>query len=131
MVDPQNHRLKWVRAGHDAALVYDPATDGFEDLYGSGLALGWDENYQYEDNEYADLSAGQIIFLGTDGIWETFDMAGNPFGKEPLKDIIRHKAAASADEIMNEILTALARFRQGEEPEDDVTLVVIKIVEDG
>jgi len=131
MVDPQNHRLKWVRAGHDAALVYDPASDGFEDLYGSGLALGWDENYQYEDNEYADLSAGQIIFLGTDGIWETFDMAGNPFGKEPLKDIIRHKAAASADEIMNEILTALARFRQGEEPEDDVTLVVIKIVEDG
>ncbi len=131
MVDPQNHRLKWVRAGHDAALLYDPARDGFEDLYGSGLALGWDENYQYEDNEYADLSAGQIIFLGTDGIWETFDMGGNPFGKEPLKDIIRHKAAASAAEIMNEILTALARFRQGGEPEDDVTLVVIKIVEDG
>lgn len=131
MVDPQNHRLKWVRAGHDAALLYDPASDGFKDLYGSGLALGWDENYQYEDNEYADLSAGQIIFLGTDGIWETFDTAGKPFGKEPLKDIIRHKAAASAAEIMNEILTALARFRQGEEPEDDVTLAVIKIVEDG
>jgi serine phosphatase RsbU (regulator of sigma subunit) len=31
---------------------------------------------------------------------------------------------------MNEILAALTRFRQGEEPEDDVTLVVIKIVED-
>jgi serine phosphatase RsbU (regulator of sigma subunit) len=130
MVDSHNHRLKWVRAGHDAALLYDPASDGFEDLYGSGLALGWDENYQYEENEHADLREGQIIFLGTDGIWETFDMAGNPFGKEPLKDIIRHKAAASAAEIMNKILTALARFRQGEEPEDDVTLVVIKIVED-
>ena len=50
-------------------------------------------------------------------------------GKEPIKDIIRHKAPASADEIMNEILTALTRFRQGKEPEDDVTLVVIKIVE--
>ena len=130
MVDSQNHRLKWVRAGHDAALLYDPAGDGFEDLYGSGLALGWDETYQYEENEYADLSAGQIIFLGTDGIWETFDMAGNPFGKEPLKDIIRHNAEASAAKIMNEILAALTRFRQGEEPEDDVTLVVIKIVED-
>jgi serine phosphatase RsbU (regulator of sigma subunit) len=50
-------------------------------------------------------------------------------GKEPLKDIIRHKALAYADEIMNEILTALTRFRQGKEPEDDVTLAVIKIVE--
>jgi serine phosphatase RsbU (regulator of sigma subunit) len=129
-VDSQNHRLKWVRAGHDAALLYDPTRDEFEDLYGSGLALGWDENYQYEENEHTDLTAGQIIFMGTDGIWETFDLAGNPFGKEPLKGIIRHKAAASAAEIMNEILAALTRFRQGEEPEDDVTLVVIKIVED-
>jgi serine phosphatase RsbU (regulator of sigma subunit) len=130
MVDPQNHWVKWVRAGHDAALLYDPASDKFEELYGSGLALGWDENYQYEENIFADLIAGQIIFLGTDGIWETFDNNGNPFGKEPVKDIIRQKAAASADEIMNEILTALRRFRQGKEPEDDVTLVVIKIVED-
>jgi hypothetical protein len=31
---------------------------------------------------------------------------------------------------MNEILTALARFRQGLEPEDDVTLVVVKITDD-
>lgn len=130
MVDPQNHRLKWVRAGHDAALLYDPASDGFEDLYGSGLALGWDENYQYEENVRTDLIEGQIIFLGTDGIWETFDIDGNPFGKKPIKDIIRQKAAASADEIMNEILIALRRFRQGKEPEDDVTLAVIKIVED-
>ena len=130
MVDPQCHRVKWVRAGHDAAILYDPASDGFEDLYGSGLALGWDENYQYEENEHVDLTAGQIIFLGTDGIWETFDKTGTPFGKEPIKDIMRQKADASAEEIMNEILTALTRFRQGEEPEDDVTLVVIKIVED-
>ena len=35
-----------------------------------------------------------------------------------------------SDEIMNEILTALRRFREGKEPEDDVTLVVIKIAED-
>jgi serine phosphatase RsbU (regulator of sigma subunit) len=130
MVDLQYHRVKWVRAGHDAAILYDPATDGFEDLYGSGLALGWDENYQYEENVHTDLTTGQIIFLGTDGIWETFDKNGNPFGKEPIKDIIRQKATASADQIMNEILTALRRFRQGKEPEDDVTLVVIKIVED-
>ena len=129
-IDPKKKQLKWVRAGHDAALVYDPAGDTFVDLYGPGLALGWDQNYPYEENEHADLTAGQIIFLGTDGIWETFDKTGNPFGKEPLKDIIRQKAKASAEEMIDEILTALERFRQGNEPEDDVTMVVIKIVED-
>jgi serine phosphatase RsbU (regulator of sigma subunit) len=129
-IDPQKKQLKWVRAGHDAALLYDSAGDTFVDLYGPGLALGWDQNYPYEENEHADLTAGQIIFLGTDGIWETFDKTGNPFGKESIKDIIRQKATASAEDIMNEILTALERFRQGNEPEDDVTMVVIKIVED-
>jgi sigma-B regulation protein RsbU (phosphoserine phosphatase) len=68
--------------------------------------------------------------MGTDGFWDTFDKTGNPFGKEPLKDIIRQKAMASAEELIDEILTALERFRQGNEPEDDVTMVVIKIVED-
>ena len=100
MIDPQKKRLKWVRAGHDAALLYDPADDTFVDLYGPGLALGWDQNYPYEENEHADLTAGHIIFLGTDGIWETFDKTGNPFGKEPLKDIIRQKAKASAEEMI-------------------------------
>jgi serine phosphatase RsbU (regulator of sigma subunit) len=130
MVDPANQLLKWVRAGHDAALLYDPANDSFEDLYGSGLALGLDENYQYQENQRTDLKKGQIIFSGTDGIWETFNFNNEPFGKEPLKEIIRHKAAASASEIMNHILGALDHFRQGREPEDDVTLVVVKITDE-
>jgi serine phosphatase RsbU (regulator of sigma subunit) len=130
MVDPANQLLKWVRAGHDAALLYDPANDSFEDLYGSGLALGLDENYQYQENQRTDLKKGQIIFSGTDGIWETFNFNNEPFGKEPLKEIIRHEAAASASEIMNHVLGALDHFRQGREPEDDVTLVVVKITDE-
>jgi hypothetical protein len=129
MVDPANQLLKWVRAGHDAALLYDPDSEVFEDLYGAGLALGLDETYRYEENQRTDLRKEQIIFIGTDGIWETFNSTHTPFGKESLKEIIRHNAAASADEIMNHILQALDQFRQGREPEDDVTLVVIKITD--
>ena len=130
MIDPANHFLKWVRAGHDAALLYDPDSRDFEELYGSGLAMGLDEAYLYQENQRTDLRKGQIIFLGTDGIWETFDSTHTPFGKESLKGIIRENAAAGANEILNHILHALDQFRQGQEPEDDVTLVVIKIVED-
>jgi hypothetical protein len=129
-VDTQNHLVKWVRAGHDAPLLYDPVSDRFEELYGSGLALGWDENYPYEENQRTGLTKGQIIFMGTDGIWETFDLNNKPFGKKPLKDIIRRNAAASAEDIRNKILDALAHHRQGQEPEDDVTLIVIKMIED-
>jgi hypothetical protein len=130
MVDPANHLLKWVRAGHDAALLYDPISEDFEELYGSGLALGLDETYQFEENQRTDLRKGQIIFIGTDGIWETFNSTNTPFGKEPLKEIIRNNASASASEIKDYILKALDHFRQGRDPEDDVTLVVVKITDD-
>jgi serine phosphatase RsbU (regulator of sigma subunit) len=130
IVDPVKQLLKWVRAGHDAALVYDPANDRFENLYGSGLALGLDENYAYQENEWKGLAKGQIIYIGTDGAWEAVNSEGKFFGKESIKEIIRQNAASSANEILNGILAALNRFRQGLEPEDDVTLVVIKITED-
>jgi sigma-B regulation protein RsbU (phosphoserine phosphatase) len=31
--------VQWVRAGHDPALIYDPAADAFDELKGHGLAL--------------------------------------------------------------------------------------------
>ena len=130
IVDPVKKLLKWVRAGHDAALLYDPANDRFENLYGSGLALGLDENYLYQENEWKSLAKGQIIYIGTDGAWEAVNSEDKFFGKEPIKEIIRQNAASSANEILNGILTALNRFRYGLEPEDDVTLVIIKITDD-
>ena len=83
-VDPANKSLSWVRAGHDAALVYNPSTDGFEELFGPGMALGLDENYRYEENERAILAKGELIFLGTDGIWETRNPDGRLYGKQAL-----------------------------------------------
>jgi hypothetical protein len=129
-VDPANKSLNWVRAGHDAALVYNPSTDGFEQLFGEGMALGLDENYRYEENEPAELVPGEIIFLGTDGIWETRNADGRLFGKQAVQDILRQNATASAGEILDKILTALSRFRGSLEPEDDVTIVVVKVEED-
>lgn len=125
--DPANMSLHWVRAGHDPAIFFDPATDTFEELQGPGLALGVDENWQYKENEKTGLAKGQVILIGTDGIWETRNPQGKLFGKAPLYDIIRQNAASSASQILDTIFEALDRFKQGLRAEDDITLVVIKI----
>ena len=39
-IDPGNKRLQWVRAGHDPAILYDPKQNTFEELTGTGIALG-------------------------------------------------------------------------------------------
>jgi sigma-B regulation protein RsbU (phosphoserine phosphatase) len=123
-------RLRWIRAGHDPAILYDPDSDTFEELKGDGLALGIDEDWIFEENEKADLKPHQIIFLGTDGIWEAHNSEGDMFGKASVYDIIRQNSSANAAEIKEAIIDSLNNFRGEAEPDDDVTLVVIKVLTD-
>jgi serine phosphatase RsbU (regulator of sigma subunit) len=48
------------------------------------------------------------------------------FGKEPIFDAVRNHHNGSANDILEAILSALAKFQEGAKKEDDVTLVVIK-----
>jgi sigma-B regulation protein RsbU (phosphoserine phosphatase) len=116
----------WVRAGHDPALLYDASTNEFDELLGYGLALGVD--YSFEYNQFSrKLAPGQIVLIGTDGIWEMNNEAGEMFGKDRVKQIIRSNASASSREIIAAITEALKRFRGNKLPDDDVTMVVIKV----
>jgi sigma-B regulation protein RsbU (phosphoserine phosphatase) len=73
-------------------MMYEPEEDRFEELVGSGLPLGIDKSFGYTDYEIDHLSAGTIIALGTDGIWEASDAEGHVFGKERFRQIIRASA---------------------------------------
>ena len=128
-VDLVNQRLNWVRAGHEPAIFYDPASNNFEELCGSGQALGVNGAYRFEENEKLSLAKGQIILVGTDGIWEAHNSKGEMLGKETVCEIIRQYASGSATEILNAIVDFQQRFLNGVPAEDDATLVVIKIYE--
>ena len=126
-VDPQKDRLHWVRAGHDPALIYDPASEQFEELKGDGVALGVNAEFNYTQNSKSGITDGQIIAIGTDGIWEAINHQGEMFGKDRFRDIIRRNAPAGAAGIINAVYSELSRFTKGRKMEDDITLVVIKI----
>jgi sigma-B regulation protein RsbU (phosphoserine phosphatase) len=73
------------------------------------------------------MEAGQVVMIGTDGIWEMRNQAGEMFGKKALMEITRNNQTASARQIVDTVTEALAQFRGDETPEDDITLVVIKV----
>jgi sigma-B regulation protein RsbU (phosphoserine phosphatase) len=128
-INPGEQRLSWVRAGHEPAVFYDPATDKFEELHGKGVALGIDGNIGYHENVKTGLSGGQIILIGTDGLWESRNKSGEMFGKERLKVLIREHARSSSEEILTFIIDSLKAFQGSVKQEDDVTLVVAKLTE--
>jgi sigma-B regulation protein RsbU (phosphoserine phosphatase) len=129
MIDPTKKQLLWVRAGHDPAIFYDPSTDTFEELSGSGVALGVMEDSIFKAYTKTEISKGQIIFLSTDGIWEACNLKREMFGKERIFDIIRKNSSLRSNEIINIILDSLKSFQQGAPIEDDITLVIIKIAD--
>ena len=110
--------------------VYDPANDGFETLYGAGVALGVQADAQFEANARNDLKNHQILFLGTDGIWEARNLRGEMFGKQRIQRIIRQNHEAGAKEILTICSNTLSRFLEDRAPEDDVTMIVIKLIDD-
>ena len=126
-IDMDKNFIDWVRAGHDPALMYDPRRDEFEELKGSGVALGVNETFDYKENNRRGLSNGQIIAIGTDGIWEAVNKEGEMFGKERFRGIIRKNAHAGASDILNAVYSELNLFTRGQRSEDDITLVVVKI----
>ena len=95
------------------------------------MALGVDAGQRYKEYTRERLQKDQIVLLGTDGIWEARNPQGDMFGKEPIYRIIRSYTTAGAKEILNAIFNALNRFLEGSAPEDDVTLIVIKIADNG
>ncbi len=125
-IDKTGKSLKWVRAGHDPAIFYDPDSKTISELKGAGMSLGLDENWQYEEDEKQNLANGQIIVLGTDGVWEARNPMGKMFGKEPIYTIIKENANLDAKSIQQSIIQALLKFQDNCKVEDDITLIVIK-----
>ena len=126
-INRNNRSLKWVRAGHDPAILYDPTTDSFTELKGPGIVLGINEHFEFVENTQGGLSEGHIILFGTDGIWEARNPQGVMFGKEALYAILRNNSDQAADTILERVIGGLTDFQQGAAAEDDVTLVVLKL----
>jgi sigma-B regulation protein RsbU (phosphoserine phosphatase) len=119
--------LEWVRAGHDPAVYFNASGNSLTYLDGPGAALGVEEGMDYQSGSLAGPAPGDIILIGTDGIWETPGEALTPFGKERVEAVVRRHHRDTAATILEAVLGELAAFRGKKRQEDDITLVVVKV----
>jgi sigma-B regulation protein RsbU (phosphoserine phosphatase) len=127
-IDSRAKILRWVRAGHDPALLYDPGKDSFSELDGEGMALGVVEDFHFQEYTHDGWAAGSVVVVGTDGVYEASNGERQMFGRERLRELIRQHAAESAEAIQRVIIDTLRTFRGDAPQEDDITLVVVKLL---
>ena len=126
-LDQKDERIRWVRAGHDPALCLNKRTRQFTQLDGPGIVLGVEANFVFENQISTDFQDGDIIVIGTDGIYEAHNRENQVFGKRRAQDIILKHCEAKASAIRDAIVSEVQLFQGDIAKEDDITLVVIKI----
>jgi sigma-B regulation protein RsbU (phosphoserine phosphatase) len=127
LIDAKSATMRWVSAGHDPAILYDPCDGSFREVGEGELPLGVVDGTEYREQTYGPLRPDQVILVGTDGVWEMPDVKGEAFGKRRLSDIIREFADRSAADISAAIRERLTSFRGDAKQVDDVTYVVVKL----
>jgi sigma-B regulation protein RsbU (phosphoserine phosphatase) len=127
LIDARTGSYRYVSAGHDPPFVYDPATDRFDEVESGEIPLGIMDDQEYTEQTLPALRPGQVILVGTDGVWEMPNAQGEQFGKENLRAAIRASANGSAEEIAQAIRRRLFEFRGDDRSVDDVTFVVVKV----
>ena len=126
-IDIKEKVIRWVKAGHEPAILFTPGADSYELLAGEGLPLGVMEESVYKESQ-KQIQSGQIILIVTDGIKESVNPQGEMFGSERLLDVIRDSADRPAREILDRVFESLNNFRHPLKADDDETLVVVKVL---
>ena len=71
--------------------------------------------------------SGDILLIGTDGLWEARNPQGEMFSCERLRAIIASHRDKDARSIYQIVMQKISDFRRNQAAEDDMTLMVIKL----
>lgn len=129
LYDPATRTLRYARAGHPPPLWRRPAPNGHVDVAEldavGGLPLGVIPEETYEEHAIQ-LEAGQTLTLYTDGIPETRCPNGTFFGATGIMGALR-ECSGEAECAVDTIMQHVRRHEAGSRPQDDQTLVVMKV----
>lgn len=127
-IDMEKKVLHYCRAGHVPLLYFDGEKIISKQI--SGMALGLDNHQLFEQSLEIDqisLRGGEIFFLYSDGITETFNINNEVFGEERLKGLLFENRTKRPEEIFNNLLNGVDDFKREIPYNDDITGLIIKV----
>jgi sigma-B regulation protein RsbU (phosphoserine phosphatase) len=127
-IDAAGRTLCWVRAGQEPAWLFNPAAADPQELGGAGMALGVRVDFKPKAYTQFGWESQTVIVIGTDGVSEARNSAGEAFGTSRMQEVIRRHACEPADCIKSALVQAVQNFMAGTPQEDDITLAVIKLL---
>jgi sigma-B regulation protein RsbU (phosphoserine phosphatase) len=125
-LDVSRRVLQYTTAGHLPPLLLRRGNDTPEQLETLGMPVGIFVDATFGSAE-VNLEQGDILVLYTDGITEARNADDEQFGVERLGAVVRENRESSADLLVNAIDMSVDDFRSHTTPEDDQTVIVVKV----
>ena len=124
--DEPARTLTYVNAGHNPPMLL--RRDGsLQRLKIGGPPLGVFAETSYRKDTVA-LASGDLLVIFTDGITEAPNAAEEEFGDARLEAFVRAHAGATPEQLCRGLLGAVDAFQAGEPQQDDMTLVVARVL---
>ncbi len=120
-------RLSYSNAGHNHPIIHRTGSDTCIELDTEGLILGVKTSVVFEERSI-ELVSGDVLLFYTDGLTESFNASGEMFGNGRVCAKLGTVAHLSAEEIIDSIYDAVIDFTGSKKFQDDISLVLLKIL---
>ncbi len=120
-----NGAFTYTNGGHNAPVLVGKS--GVRRLEIGGMVLGLFEQSSF-DEETLVLDPGDFVIAFSDGVTEALNTEGEEYTDDRLlASITRHRAnAGSAQQFLEQLLDDVRAFCAGEDPHDDITLLMVR-----
>ncbi len=130
LIDIEDKSIEISRAGHTPTIYFDHSNDEVKFIQPKGLGVGLEFSELFSntlEEVKLPLKKNDIFFFYSDGVSEAMDNNNNLFSDEKIANLLKEKKENSSKEIINSTISSLDKFRGSKEPNDDITIVVVKI----
>ena len=131
ILDIETKKLTYARAGHNPGIVVSQGDGDSTLLTAEGIALGLEQGPVFDktlQENTIDVKSGDTLVFYTDGIVEAMNEKLNEFGEEKFLDIVAKNRHLSSAKMIDLILKEVKSFADNYPQNDDITLVVIKVL---
>jgi stage II sporulation SpoE-like protein/CAAX prenyl protease-like protein len=131
ILDTDTKKLTYARAGHNPGIVVSQGDGDSTLLTAEGIALGLEEGTVFEktlQENTIDVHSGDTLVFYTDGIVEAMNEQLDEFGEDKFLDIVAENRNLTSSQMIELILKEVKEFASNYPQNDDITLVVIKVL---
>ena len=126
LYDDRLQTLTYCNAGHNPPLYFNGGK--MRRLSAGGTVVGIFADSKYEE-ETVCAKTGDVFVAYTDGIIESVNEYGEEFGEHRLAQLVEENRHMDANALKEIIVSQVLAWTFAEERDDDMTLVIAKIVD--